>query len=190
MTRSLTLCFLLLIGCLCMTTYSRCPVFYTDANWQGNRFQLCSSGNVPGRYNDQVSSFVVPAGYSVTLYSDGGYGGRAYGPYTRGSYNVPASLNDQLSSVRVSRVENRNCPTFYTDANLQGNSFQLCSSGNVPAQWNDQVSSIYVPRGYEVRLYADSRHRGRRVGPYRQGSHNVPGNFNDQLSSVVVNKIY
>ena len=165
-----------------------CPTFYTDANQQGNSFQLCSSGNVPGQYNDQVSSFTIPAGYSVTLYSNSGYGGQAVGPYTQGSYNVPANFNDQLSSVRVSRVQNRNCPTFYTDFNLKGNSFQLCSSGNVPAQWNDQVSSFYVPRGYVVRLYADGNYKGKSVGPYSQGSYNVLLSFNDQLSSVVVRR--
>ena len=165
-----------------------CVTFYTDSNEQGNVFQLCSSGNVPSQYNDQVSSFIVPSGLSITLYQDYGYGGQAVGPYTQGTYNVPGNFNDQLSSVTISQVRNRNCPTFYTDANLGGNSFQLCSSGDVPSQWNDQVSSFTVPRGYIVRLYADVDYDGQSFGPYSQGTYNVPGRFNDQLSSVYIRR--
>ena len=166
MTRNTSVSYLLLvIGCLFINAYSQCPTFYTNSNQQGNSFQLCSNGNVPAQYNDQVSSFTVPAGYSVTLYSDGNFGGQVFGPYTQGSYNVPANFNDQLSSAAVSQIQNPNCVTFYTDANQQGNFFQLCSSGNVPGQYNDQVSSFVVPAGYSVTLYSDGGYGGQSVRP-------------------------
>ena len=189
MTKSLSLsCFLLVLGCLLISAHSQCPTFYTDYNQQGNTFQLCSSGNVPGQYNDQASSLIVPAGYSVTLYSDSNYGGQTAGPYTQGSYNVPANFNDQLSSAKVSQALNPKCVTFYTDSNQQGNSFQLCSSGNVLSQYNDQASSLVVPAGLSVTLYSDSNYGGQTAGPYTQGSYNLPANFNDQLSSVRISQ--
>ena len=76
------------------------------------------------------------------------------------------------------------CPTFYTGANLQGDSFQMCSSGDVPSQWNNQAVSFYVPSGYFIQLYPDPGYNGQNLGYYLQGSHNVP--TNGQLSSVIV----
>ena len=104
MTKTLNQCYIVLvIGCLAIHAYSQCPTFYADINLQGNTFGLCSSGNVPGQYNDQVSSFTVPSGYSVTLYQNANYGGQSFGPYRQGIYNVPGQFNDQLSSVRISK---------------------------------------------------------------------------------------
>ena len=80
-----------------------CPTFYVDIDQQGDSFQLCSGGNVPGQFNDQVSSFYVPRGYIVRLYRDSGSNGQSYGPYSQGYYNVPGDFNDQLSSVFVRR---------------------------------------------------------------------------------------
>ena len=162
----------------------RCPTFYGDYNQQGGSFQQCISGDVSDDWNDQVSSFVVPAGYTIQLYSDDAYGGKLYGAYNAGSYNVPAEFNDQLSSIKVFAV--RKCPTFYGDYNQQGDSFQQCSSGNVPSNWNDQVSSFVVPAGYSIQLYADGGYGGKRYGSYTAGSYNVPAEFNDQLSSFKI----
>ena len=75
------------------------------------------------------------------------------------------------------------CPTFYTGANLQGNSFQMCSSGDVPSQWNDQALSVYVPPGHSVQLYQDSGFGGESLGSYTQGSYSVSS---IGLSSVIV----
>ena len=162
----------------------KCPTFYADYNQQGGSFQQCISEDVPANWNDQVSSFVVPAGYTVQLYADGAYGGKMYGAYSAGSYNVPAEFNDQLSSIRIFAAQK--CPTFYADYNQQGSSFQQCISGNVPANWNDQASSFVVPAGYTIQLYADGAYGGKMYGAYNAGSYNVPAEFNDQLSSIKV----
>jgi len=162
----------------------KCPTFYADSNQQGGSFQQCISGDLPSNWNDQVSSFVVPAGYTIQLYANNAYGGKIYGAYNAGSYNVPAELNDQLSSIKVYAVQK--CPTFYGDYNQQGGSFQQCSSGNVPDNWNDQVSSFVVPAGYSIQLYADGAYGGKVYGPYTAGSYNVPAEFNDKLSSFKV----
>ena len=178
-----------LIGLLCLftTVNSQCVTFYADYNQQGGSFRLCASGNVPANWNDQASSFVVPAGYSVLLYPDANNAGQPIGPFTQGSYNVPSAFNDQLSSAVISQVKpalNKNCVTFYTDSNQQGNSFQLCSSGDVPSSFNDQVSSFVVPAGYSMQLYQDYGYGGQSLGPYTAGTYNMPSSFNDQLSSI------
>ena len=165
-----------------------CPTFYRNDFQQGDSFQMCSSGDVPGEWNDQASSFYVPFGYSVQLYQDSGFSGLNLGSYILGSYNVPD--NGQLSSVIISSELNQtqpsipNCPTFYRNQNQQGDSFQMCSSGDVPDQWNDQASSFYVPSDYFVELYQDFGFSGENLGSYTKGSYNVP--TNGQLSSVAI----
>ena len=191
MTKTLNLfSALLVLGCFTISAYSQCPTFYTDANLQGKQFQLCSTQNVPDLYNDQVSSFTVPSGYVVTLYQNTNYDGQSLGPYNEGSYEIPDYLDNQLSSVTISQFQNPNCVTFYTDISLQGNIFQLCSSGNVPKQYNDRVSSFVVPGGYSVTFYQDSNYGGQSIGPYTHGTYNIPSEFNDQLSSAEISRDY
>ena len=187
---------LIVLVCLYTSVNSQCVTFYADYNLQGDSFQLCNSGNVPANWNDQVSSFVVPSGYSVLLYQDYGYGGQAVGPYNRGTYNVPSDFNDQLSSVKIyganpqpqPQPSRQNCPTFYDHKNLQGDSFQLCSSGDVPDEWNDQATSFVVPAGFTVYLYQYADFEGSSLGPYTQGTYNIPDSFNNRLTSARVNR--
>jgi|GEM_PF-5124579 len=78
-----------------------CPTFYADYDLEGASFQRCTGGDISDNWNDQVSSFVVPSGYKVYLYSGYDYGGKRIGLYSQGRYNVPRSFNDQLSSVSI-----------------------------------------------------------------------------------------
>ena len=107
MTKTLNqFCVLLVIGCLFTQAYSKsdCATFYTDVDLGGDSFDLSKNGNIPAKYNDKVSSFNVPEGFSVTLYTDVDYKGKSYGPYAKGIYNVPSEFNDQLSSIKVKKV--------------------------------------------------------------------------------------
>jgi len=184
----------LLIGLICLfgAVNSQCVTFYADYDFKGDSFRLCSSDDVPARWNDQVSSFVVPAGYSVQLYQDYGYGGQALGPYSAGKYNVPSSFNDQLSSARIARVQSQppkeNCPTFYEHKNLKGDSFQLCSSGAVPHKWNNEATSFTVPADFTVYLYQYDNFKGDSLGPYTEGTYNIPDSFNNRLTSAKIIK--
>ena len=186
----------LIIGLFCLfaTANSQCITFYADYNLGGDSFRLCSSGDVPANWNDQVSSFVVPGGYSVQLYQDYGYGGQVLGPYSAGTYNVPSSFNDQLSSAKIfkaqtqSQPSKQNCLTFYEHKNLQGDSFQLCSSGDVPSDWNNEASSFIVPAGFTVYLYQYDNFEGDSLGPYTQGTYNIPNSFDNRLTSVKIIK--
>ena len=168
------------------TSNQTCPTFYRNENQQGDSFQMCSSGDVPGDWNDQASSFYIPAGYLVVLYEDSDYNGQSIGPYGQGSSNLPVNFDKKLSSVIVSQPSTQNCPTFYKQNNQQGDSFQMCSSGDVPSGWNDQALSFYVPPSYSVQLYQDSGFSGQNLGSYTEGSYDVP--TNGQLSSVMVSQ--
>ena len=172
------------------TSSQACPTFYRNENQQGDSFQMCSSGDVPDGWNDQASSFYIPAGYLVILYIDSGYNGQNIGPFGQGSSNLPVNFDKQLSSVIVSQpqaqvqVSTQNCPTFYRNENQQGDSFQMCSSGDVPNGWNDEAMYFYVPSGYSVQLYQETALSGQDLHSYTQGSYNVL--TNGQVSSIIV----
>ena len=180
---------LTLLSCLFATVISQCPTFYADYNQQGESFQLCSSDNMPNGWDDRVSSFTVPAGYSVRLHKDIGFSGEFWGLYDLGSHNVPASFNDKLSSVSIFPIQDSapKCPTFYTGLDLKGETFQLCSTSNLRPRWNDRVSSFVVPDGFSVQFYVDSEKRGESRGPYARGIYNVPASMDDKASSIVIN---
>ena len=165
------------------TSSQTCPTFYRNEDRQGDSFQMCWSGEVPNGWNDQVSSFSIPAGYLVLMYKDSGYNGQSIGPYGQGSSNLPVNFDKQLTSVIVSQLQN--CPTFYTQSNQQGDSFRMCSSGDVPSEWNDRALSLYVPSGYSVQLFKDSGF-SENLGSYTQGSYSLLSNL--QLSSVMVSQ--
>ena len=185
---------LVLLACLLASVFSACPTFYSDYNLQGSSFQLCSSDNVPDGFNDRVSSFVIPSGWTAKLHGDYGFSGEFWGPYNPGTYNVPSSFNDKLSSVTVLQGQQGGyqakprCPTFYADSDLQGNSFQLCSSSSsLPNGWNDRISSFIIPSGFSVQLYEDNNYGGEARGPYTEGNYNIPSSSNDEISSIVIN---
>jgi len=174
----------------------KCPVFYSDYGLTGSSFQQCKSGNVPSNFNDVISSFVVPKGFSVTLYSDYNKGGQTKGPYVDNPWNVPASFNDQTSYIEITNyadnssdgLDDLDCPTFYTNKDQNGRSFELCSSGDVPNRFDNSVSSFAIPPGYTVTLYPGSNFGGDYWGPYTEGYYNSPDGLNDRLSSAKIQK--
>ena len=92
----------ILLLCFVVAVFSQCPTFYRHVDFQGDSFSLCGDSNVDlSNWNDQVSSFDVPPGFSVRLYEHINFQGKSYGPYGMGAYNVPSEFNDQMSSARV-----------------------------------------------------------------------------------------
>ena len=188
MIKSFSACFMLLVvGTLFITTNSKCPVIYNDFFQQENSFQLCSSANIPGQFSNQTSSFYVTFGYLVTLYTETNFGGQNVGRYSLGAYNVPNDFFRQISSVRVSKIQDQNCVAFFTESEYQGDTFQLCSSGDIPSQWNGQVDSVIVPYGYAVKVYSETGYRGKTYNdPYTAGPHNVVGSLNSKVGSFII----
>jgi len=87
-------------------TYAK---LFEDSQYRGDALYItgylaegCSggyskSGNLPGDWNDRVSSFYSYLGCRVKLYQHSGLTGSTYGPYTYSSW-VGSSFNDQASS--------------------------------------------------------------------------------------------
>jgi hypothetical protein len=159
-----------------------CITLYRDYGPSGDSFVMCSSGNVPPEWNDQVSAIVVPSGWRVVAYRDYDYGGDSV-PIGSGTWSAPAEWNDQISSVRI----RQGCPVFFQDFELRGASLVVCRSGDVPAAWNDQISSGYLPRGWRMTLYRDYGFGGPSIRAIAGGWTAPPG-WNDQVSSIRVTR--
>jgi hypothetical protein len=171
-----------LVLLVCISVAHGCITLYQDYGPAGNSIVMCSSGNVPAEWNDQVSAIVVPSGWKVTAYRD--YNRK--GPSVRinsGTWSAPANWNDQISSLRIQQ----GCPVFFQDYDLKGNSLVVCKSGDVPASWNDQISSGYLPHGWRMTLYQDYHYKGSSTH-VSSGKWSAPANWNDQVSSIKVTR--
>lgn len=133
---------------------------FQNASFSGISQSLQPGGpfiaGVPGRYdyrqltvgNDTISSLLVPKGWAVTVYQNGGFNG-FLNIYTASTALVDPSINDQISSLEISGGV-----VFYGQPNLQGMMARINFPG--PVTYNSNfaagVSSLVVPTGWRVRL--------------------------------------
>ncbi|HSU28320.1 MAG TPA: beta/gamma crystallin-related protein [Chitinophagaceae bacterium] len=176
---------------------------YSSCNYQGfnktlgvgyhNAYDL-------GIGNDQLSSFRVPAGYTIRLYIDDNF----KGPQTDYSEDVsclPLGLNNKVSSVYISYNGNNNNGlwgnnnnnegvTLYKDCNYQGYSKTL-GEGSFKVYelgiGNDQLSSIRVPNGYSISLFEDDYFKGATT-KYDDDISCLPAYWNERTSSVTITR--
>ena len=187
------------------------PTMYEHDNFRGRRYPLNRTvRDLHGfRRGDKASSICVPSGWSVTVYEDKKFKGRAM--TLRGQRIIrdlkrdrPQGRNwgDKISSVRVTapagtpRFTACRSPTLYHDDHYRGRSFTIGRSNrDIHQQGNgDKASSVCVPPGASITVYENKNFRGRSLrlnGPREifdlkrdkpQGR-----NWGDKISSVRVN---
>ena len=77
--------------------------FYVDANFRGDNFCMeagDSQRELPGEFNDRISSIQVFGRAQVTVYEDNGFHG-ARRTYNRNVSNLSGDFNDTISSIEV-----------------------------------------------------------------------------------------
>lgn len=168
---------------------------YKNYNFSGEQLRLDSPGYhaLPYNFNDQVSSLVVPSGYTVTLYEERNQAGRSI-TLGAGRHNI-SGFNDLISSLTIKRVSGEpnvnsgnSVVEFFQDFDFVGQSLKVDTSGYypMPSSFNNQASSLIVTEGYEVTLYEDYNQVGRSI-KLGAGRHNI-SRFNDIVSSVVIRR--
>jgi Peptidase inhibitor family I36 len=168
---------------------------YKDYNFAGEVLRLDSPGYhaLPYNFNDQVSSIVVPSGYTVTLYEDRNQAGRAVN-LGAGRHNI-SGFNNVASSLTIKRVSGEpNVNTgnsgveFFQEYDFGGQRLKVDTLGYypMPSYFNDRTSSLIVTEGYEVTLYEEYNQAGRSI-KLGAGRHNI-SRFNDIVSSVVIKR--
>lgn len=182
---------------------------YKDCDFRGDRHPLYEGeyhDNELGIGNDQLSSMQIPYGFSVTVYTSGGFGGSSE-TFTSDVACMPANLNDKVSSIIVLKsssyhyrhrdnaynnrsYEHSDMVTVYRDSDFRGSS-QFLSAGyhnaNSMGVGNDQISSIRVPRGWSVTVFKDSDYRGR--NETFTGDVSRLNDFDNQISSMLITKL-
>lgn len=167
--------------------------FYTDADFQGQRFCLSvgeTAADMPLGFNDAVSSLQVFGGASVTIFEHGNFGGQSI-QVSSSIANLTSARspngfawNDVISSVRVqpgganredrfggglfggAQQTPRQGACFFTDAGFRGNRFCVASgetAAAMPLGFNDEISSIQLFGGASVVIFENENFGGQSI---------------------------
>lgn len=164
---------------------------YSDVRYGGKSQKL-----TVGKYdmnsltigNDALSSFHVPPGLQVTLYTDANFKGDALRFFS----DVPvidSKYNDTISSIEVSELNSR--VVIYQSGCFTGSCIDFA-----PGQYdvdklgigNDKLSSIKVPKGLKVTIYEHAQFKGNSIS-YTSDVEYVGKDFDDICSSLIVEKV-
>ncbi|MCP4135818.1 MAG: hypothetical protein GY754_32925 [bacterium] len=161
---------------------------YKDANFSGSSKDYYETTNLSSLpWNDAVSSIKVKAGYKVTLYEHGNYGGHSWSYYCD---NGLVPWNDSASSMKI---EKHAAPVACIFKDSGYKEIPVCYFGEVSDSQlsddigNDRVSSVRIfDPDYRVVLYQHTNFGGTAM-VYSSDTSSL-GSFNDEASSVKVIK--
>ncbi len=175
-------------------TASQFPKIYKHSNYQGYNVALA-----PGKYtltqlenigveNDDISSIIIPSGYTAYLYENNNFGGTVKTLTSDVNNLASIGFNDKLSSLEIVA----DLPKVYQDINYEGYGVSLAPGKYTLAQLenlgisNDDLSSIEVPDGYTVYLYQHDNFGGEVKTLIRDEADFRNLSFNDEVSSILV----
>jgi len=146
--------------------------------------QIISSRIPSSEVISRVSTTSVPTTRVATTQGATTRGPTTQAPTTRGpTTQAPTTRGPTTPPVPVKS------PTFYTDVNYRGTSFDL-PAGNHNIRdlkaSNDEISSIRIPKGYTVVLYSEPNFKGDKLIITHDVNNLNTLKFNNVTSSVVV----
>jgi hypothetical protein len=146
-------------------------------------------GGITGRYdyrqltvgNDTISSLLVPKGWTVIVYQNGGFDGLLQF-YTASTTLLAPGINDQISSIEIAGGV-----VFYGQPNLQGLLARTDTAGPLAfgSMFAGGVSSLVVPSGWRVRLVR-TLGTSREVQDFQAGVYTNLGTWNDRATSAEI----
>lgn len=168
-------------------------ILYEDGNFQGWSAEI-GPGSYNGGFglaNDHISSAIIPSGYRVRMFVDGGFSGAMKDCYS--DQADMGSFNDAVSSIIVDKISGapQFVATVYDAQNFGGGSQQLVVGRYNVNQFglkDDTLSSIRVASGYKVTLFTDANYSGSKVVCVRDTSY-IGSSANDRVSSIIVEPI-
>lgn len=149
------------------TTRGSGVCMYADANYTGERYCVGESAfNLPGNWNDRVSSVTVDSGLKVEFFEHSNYTGASVA-YTGDVNFVGAGFNDKATSIRVTKTTSAN-PAYLIKAKHSGKCLDIAgwstANGAEVLQWschggNNQRFRVYdAGKGY---WQIQSKHSGK-----------------------------
>ncbi len=177
---------------------------YRDCGYRGSSHNLYEGeyrDRDLGVGNDAISAIRIPRGWKVIVYTDNNFRGTSR-TFEESIECMPADINDEISSIRVERVNSYNRPsyggssdrnsvTLYVDCDYRG-AYKHFGPGTYNANdlgiGNDKLSAIRVPVGMKVTVYMDNYLRGASA-TYTRDVSCLPPVYNDKVSSIRVENI-
>ena len=191
-----------ILFCIVSASAQNYVTLYSDCNYRGasqsfktGQYQLSQSRIGGGN----LSSFQVPAGMKLVIYtgSTAGQGNKTH--YTTDVSCLGRDWNDKTYSISVemdggvtqlpgNTPVNNQMATLYEDCNFRGRASSLSAGYH---DWNrlginnKQLSSFSLPQGWSITLYENSNYSGRNI-TYSSGVSCLSRDWNDRASSVLI----
>ena len=197
---------LLLLLALSVSTCTQAQVtLFRSCDFMGTRVQI-GEGSIPRMGvtsigNDKLSSFRLPAGYTITLFEDEYFKGKS-ATFQSSQSCLDFPMNNHVSSVIIARSNNNwgggnqwgfndGVVTIFRNCEYQGNSKELREGSyeSLPFGFGRNISSIRISRGLQVELYQGPNFTGKRA-LLRYDDPCFPADWNDRVSSMRVSNLF
>ncbi|MCB0278519.1 MAG: peptidase inhibitor family I36 protein [Calditrichaeota bacterium] len=163
--------------------------FYQHTSYGGSHIAYTSS--VPdltrirfgrGNWNDQISSIVVPDGYSVTVYEHTNYGGRSR-TFTSNIANLVVvtggpnrgNWNDVISSFRISKTGDNQQPVSASSDNWGS----ISLPGDMIGSWRNNSNGVTFTISTESVFNGSNHYYIRRIH-FNKGTYRIVTEFNNR----------
>ncbi len=167
--------------------FSQGVTLFWDGNFSGPSIVIEGDwdANSNMKWNDQISSIRIPAGYKIQVFEHTNFGGAS--KILSGDWTVPdGNFNDYISSIKILEYPRKGV-VVYRDGRYQGQSLEITSDWDASSDmsWNDQISSIRIPAGYKIQVFEHTNFGG--ISKILTGDWTVTdGSFNDFISSIKI----
>jgi hypothetical protein len=194
---------LMAIGCA-LTTHAQVTLF-RSCEFMGTRVQI-GEGSIPRMRvtsigNDNLSSFRLTPGYTITVFEDEYFKGKS-ATFQASQNCLEFPLRNNVSSIIIARSNNNwgggnqwgfndGVVTIFRNCEYQGSSRELREGSyeSLPLGFGRNISSIRISRGLQVELFQGPNFTGKRA-LLRYDDPCFPADWNDRVSSMRVSSLF
>jgi hypothetical protein len=165
-------------------------MIYQDSGFKGQNKIFKSTKKIESLddWNDEISSFQIQDGYSVTMFEHEKFKGKNVTINRNISNLKKLNINDKVSSLIIEKESNKIIGFIYDNTNFSGNFFPLrhedLSNLNNHTWLNDKISSIQLDPGNYLKIFEGSNYTGKSLLILESIKNLKPVNWNDKISSI------
>ncbi|ANI31222.1 exotoxin [Yersinia entomophaga] len=168
--------FITIFSCFDVLSNEPKVCFFMNDSYRGE--SLCAGKNnsvesIPERWNDRISSVVIPQGLSVNVYKDINFSGEKLVIKQNTDFvkdETKIGFNDEISSFEVNSTAcfyesdefsgSAVCLAANESIDLYSNNYHSRKNYHILNPLNDQISSITVPQNMQAVVYEDDGFQG------------------------------
>ena len=178
---------------------------FRSCEFMGTRVQI-GEGSIPRMRvtsigNDNLSSFRLTPGYTITVFEDEYFKGKS-ATFQASQNCLEFPLRNNVSSIIIARSTNNwgggnqwgfndGVVTIFRNCEYQGSSRELREGSyeSLPLGFGRNISSIRISRGLQVELFQGPNFTGKRA-LLRYDDPCFPADWNDRVSSMRVSSLF